>query len=106
MFARSGGNGFDKQVRDQPLPQLQLKTAGSVRGSLHQVQARKYDHMLDIVHLERSALRPTKDRPKAALYSFTVSVCSRLYQQLHAECGQHLQYCAERWIHVAAERSV
>src|SRR5712664_2379824 len=60
MFARSGGNGFDKQVRDQPLPQLQFKTAGSVRGRLHQVQAREYDHMLDIVHLEMGALRPTK----------------------------------------------
>src|SRR5712664_3663227 len=68
MFARSGGNGFDKQVRDQPLPQLQFKTAGSVRGRLHQVQARKYDHMLDIVHLERSALRPTKKTARRRLF--------------------------------------
>ena len=30
----------------------------------------------------------------------------RLCHQLNAERRQHLQYCAERWIHVAAERSV
>src|SRR5258705_11482091 len=47
-----------------------------------------------------------KEPRRRSLYSFTVSVCGRLYQQLQAECGQHLQYCAERWIHVAAERSV
>ena len=47
-------------MRDRHLPIIQSKNVGPVRGSLHQVQPRGHDHLLDVMYVERRSLRADK----------------------------------------------
>src|ERR1700733_5231261 len=44
-------------MRDRHLPIIQSKSVGPVRGSLHQVQPRGHDHLLDVMYVERRSLK-------------------------------------------------
>jgi hypothetical protein len=62
--------------------------------------------MAGFVGLAIAAFSRIGGPPGGGLCMSAVSVCVRLRSQLNAKSGQHLQNCPERWIHVAAERSV
>src|SRR5476651_1123874 len=44
-------------MRDGHLPFLQSKSSRSVHGSMHQMRSRGYDHLLDVMYIERRPLR-------------------------------------------------
>lgn len=58
LFARSGCHRIGQHVRHEAASVVQSQRPRSVQGRVHQMRPRKHDDLLDLLHVEGSALSP------------------------------------------------